>query len=112
MDAELKAKWVTALRSGEYRQGAGQLRFEDTFCCLGVLCDIIDPERWGASHKWDGLAALLPDQAARLHLGMFANMPNVDGSFYDTDGALTSLATLNDTGSTFAEIADIIEEKF
>lgn len=44
MDAELKAKWVAALRSGEYRQGAGQLYSETrgAYCCLGVLCKVAD----------------------------------------------------------------------
>lgn len=42
---ELKAKWVKALRSGEYQQGQGQLctRTNDgsySFCCLGVLEDV------------------------------------------------------------------------
>lgn len=48
MDVELKAKWVKALRSGEYKQGRGYLRQveSNSFCCLGVLCDIIDPENW------------------------------------------------------------------
>jgi hypothetical protein len=40
MDAELKAKWVKALRSGEYKQGTGYLHGSqtNTYCCLGVLC--------------------------------------------------------------------------
>lgn len=37
MDAELKAKWVAALRSGKYRQGRVNLLFNDAYCCLGVL---------------------------------------------------------------------------
>lgn len=40
MNPEIKAKWVAALRSGEYKQGRGQLRIGDRFCCLGVLCDL------------------------------------------------------------------------
>jgi hypothetical protein len=38
--------WVSALRSGEYKQGSNRLRLEDpdtgeiTWCCLGVACDI------------------------------------------------------------------------
>lgn len=43
---ELKDKWLTALRSGEYSQTSYSLRDENGFCCLGVLCDIIDPEGW------------------------------------------------------------------
>ena len=32
--------WVRALRSGEYKQGIGVLRRNDTYCCLGVACDL------------------------------------------------------------------------
>jgi len=47
LGARLKAKWVKALRSGEYEQGIGLLHDADRnkFCCLGVLLDIIhDPD--------------------------------------------------------------------
>lgn len=42
MDKELKAKWIEALRSGQYKQGKGQLRDtpSDTYCCLGVLLTV------------------------------------------------------------------------
>lgn len=33
-------KWLTALRSGEYEQGYGQLYEEEKYCCLGVLCEL------------------------------------------------------------------------
>jgi hypothetical protein len=47
MDIELKNKWLAALRSGDYKQGAHRLRtVNDCFCCLGVLCDIINPDGW------------------------------------------------------------------
>lgn len=38
MDPELKAKWVEALRSGEYHQTRGMLQRDGRHCCLGVLC--------------------------------------------------------------------------
>lgn len=42
MDAQLKAKWVEALRSGEFKQGQGRLHNteNDSYCCLGVLCKL------------------------------------------------------------------------
>jgi hypothetical protein len=46
MDKELKVKWLAALRSGDYPQGQGTLRSTEGFCCLGVLCDVIDPNGW------------------------------------------------------------------
>ena len=37
-----KKKWLKALRSGEYKQGMGELydAMEDTYCCLGVACKV------------------------------------------------------------------------
>ena len=51
MKAEWKEKWLAALRSGEYEQTTAQLRHNVgdgtyLYCCLGVLCNIVDPERW------------------------------------------------------------------
>jgi hypothetical protein len=40
MDAQLKAKWIEALRSGEYEQGHLYLRKNGRHCCLGVLCEL------------------------------------------------------------------------
>lgn len=44
MNPDVKARWLAALRSGEYRQGAGRLRRQDVdgavHCCLGVLCEL------------------------------------------------------------------------
>jgi len=45
MDAEIKAKWIAALRSGEYQQGSGALKIEHhngtvEHCCLGVLAEL------------------------------------------------------------------------
>lgn len=40
MNAEVKAKWVKALRSGKFKQGQQAMydRDNNTLCCLGVLC--------------------------------------------------------------------------
>lgn len=41
MNPEIKALWLAALRSGDYKQGQGVLRDgADNFCCLGVLTDL------------------------------------------------------------------------
>jgi hypothetical protein len=56
MDPEQKARWVEALRSGDYKQGPGALhvaakygKADDThnyYCCLGVQCNLVDPNGW------------------------------------------------------------------
>lgn len=45
----LRERWIAALRSGQYIQGRHQLRKNDTFCCLGVLCDLYDKSGWRLS---------------------------------------------------------------
>lgn len=61
MDATLKAKWVEALRSGEYRQTVGSLKCGDSYCCLGVLAvltelpfdqhDCLDIPDWDGNYE-------------------------------------------------------------
>lgn len=40
MQKDVRDRWVKALRSGDYEQGAGRLCNENKYCCLGVLNDI------------------------------------------------------------------------
>lgn len=40
LDAALKAKWIEALRSGDYEQARGTLYDGEGYCCLGVLCKV------------------------------------------------------------------------
>lgn len=110
MDPERKAEWVADLRSGEYEQGTGHLRNADgTFCCLGVLCD--GARRHGLG-DWDdngyfnskdlseGNEALLPEFVADW-AGLDSSNPEI--------GRYTCAAR-NDGGSSFAKIADLIDE--
>lgn len=104
MDAELKAKWVAALRSGEYEQGRGGLRNSnnsggDTFCCLGVLCDVINHQNWVNKvvyeHQSDRSAGYLPI-SLRIEIGL-------------SEEQESQLAGKNDDGESFGRIADYIE---
>lgn len=55
MNPQVKKKWLKALRSGEYEQTAGYLcrigKEYDSFCCLGVLCDLYARRR-GSKESW------------------------------------------------------------
>lgn len=44
LDPEFKAKWVAALRSGEFKQTHGRLKSEAGHCCIGVLCHLAKRE--------------------------------------------------------------------
>ena len=84
MDAQLKSKWVEALRSGEYKQCAGFLENTELkeHCCLGVLCVVAGKEPDHLAYAWL--------KQATGDYGPFVMMND-------------------DDGKSFAEIADYIE---
>ncbi|ALA16090.1 MULTISPECIES: hypothetical protein [Chelatococcus] len=105
MDAEIKARWLEALRSGRYKQGKYRLRtHDDQFCCLGVLCDLVEPERWIPAE--DGGEPVY----AHGH-SHFIGFPALDmlGGGGLSSGTASTLIKLNDAGASFPEIADYIE---
>lgn len=99
-------KWVDALRSGKYRQARNFLRSDDSFCCLGVACEISGLGAWSEDayliNEWGG-NKLLPGQVQKW-LGLKDSV----GCIVD-NGEDTHLAWMNDHGSTFEQIADLIE---
>ena len=111
MNPQIKQKWVSALRSGDYQQTKGRLRKEDKFCCLGVLCDLYAKENnveWnlannGHNYEFQEFESYLPS-SVRKWAGVEACNPHVN------DGEST-LVRLNDSGSTFEQIADVIEHQ-
>ena len=112
MKKRVMTKWVAALRSGKYTQATGALRKAgDSFCCLGVLCDIIDPTKWdarpGIEWYYDGRRELLPESIVEK-----ASLRTDDG-YCDTGPEWgETLATLNDEGATFSELAELIEQNW
>ena len=42
MKKEIADKWIAALESGKYEQGLGALNSGGQFCCLGVLCEVLE----------------------------------------------------------------------
>ena len=112
MNQQVKEKWLNALRSGDYQQTQNYLHKEDGFCCLGVLCDLYikeNNEEWNLAVAEDGDRDYyeFQDKTGRIPLsviewaGVEDCNPNICGR---------SLAERNDTGSTFNEIADLIEK--
>lgn len=99
MDAEVKAKWVEALRSGDYQQKQHGMfaRWGDKrYCCLGVLCTLQDPsieERLRSDSDLGGNAV----PPLRLRAGL-------------TDEEINILVDANDTHDwTFEDIAAYVE---
>lgn len=62
MLTEIQEKWLTALESGNYKQGIDYLRsLDDTYCCLGVACEVmgIEPVKGIRAHEYNGWSWLL-----------------------------------------------------
>jgi hypothetical protein len=70
MNPEIKIFWIDALVSGEYAMGKEALRNGDTFCPLGVLCDLYrrmhpNAARWVKLAQFDGFEIL--DGSNHIH---------------------------------------------
>lgn len=105
MNKKIKAKWIKALKSGDYKQGTGQLRDKDNnFCCLGVLCNLYaqdNPEV--AKHETD----------PQKFKDCFSFPPDIVSSDYaGLDYEVESvLAVMNDQqGKSFKQIANWISK--
>lgn len=118
MNPEIKAKWVAALRSGNYPQTKKVLRDSKGFCCYGVLCDLYAQEHlqeaeWtsNSSHYVFGMhlnntfynRAVMPP----VHVFDWADGGNI---VISDQGEPVSLDALNDEGVSFDEIANLIEK--
>jgi hypothetical protein len=112
MNPQIKQKWVSALRSGDYQQTKGRLRKEDKFCCLGVLCDLYGKEN---NVEWE----INEDSGKYMFQNKGADLPfsviewsGIADSGPLGNGQIGTLAALNDSGTTFNEIAYVIEKQF
>lgn len=118
MDAELKEKWVEALRSGKYDQADGVLRkrdwhvetqrpgnFTNSFCCLGVLADVIDPTGWVVFNR-TGSTALRPHVLSSSG----SRGPDMLNMKVLPKAVQEPLAQMNDDGEGFDTIANWIEQ--
>lgn len=105
LPAEFKTKWLAALRSGEYKQGRAQLhnRAQNTFCCLGVACKIVAPDKE------------IPNASHILHhYEDFKDVPTILKGYHNnsssSDHPVYKLISMNDRGKSFEDIANWIEK--
>ncbi|HWG97181.1 MAG TPA: hypothetical protein VN647_08875 [Nitrospira sp.] len=99
MNKNAKA-WVRALRSGKYQQGKGRLRKGDSYCCLGVACELAKRKR--VIKRFVGNRSNLP-QKVKKWLGLRSEEGAYDFGYLTTDNDIWD--------KTFAQIADIIDSE-
>lgn len=122
MKKDIAKKWGEALRSGKYKQGKAYLKQvcyngQVHHCCLGVLCELYNDTMKKNRKK------TLSTQISSTKLatdcftfdGKVGELPSVVMEWAGINSSLGnfeiySLASLNDIGSTFESIADIIEK--
>lgn len=129
-------EWIEALRSGKYLQGQqalcrtyGEKPSDRKYCCLGVACDLIDPNLWISTRliRWDGDQPGAVSDTERNYLE-YPDLPLDNGSLrdftysghlpprlraqcYGIDNTVEHyLIGMNDAGKSFAEIADYLEK--
>ncbi len=106
--ADIKEKWVKALRSGKYKQTEGVLENNKGNCCLGVLCRALDFKEIGRDKQGNVIfeenvfdnCSFPPSILSDKNLNQFGISADEQATLYQ----------MNDSfGKSFSEIADYIE---
>jgi hypothetical protein len=135
MNPEIKTAWLEWLRANGDKQGQGLLRsWDDKICCLGGLCELAvqagivqarrRPDHYGVSDPgameyfnpnfgedeggWDSDHTVLPN-AVIAWAGLEDYDPDVNINGGDADDEHTSLSSINDAGTDFGLISELIE---
>lgn len=134
MKGDVLDELVKRLRSGKYKQGHSALRRvgegdgPDTFCCLGVMCEMAVEEgvitREPQMHRLGGVSYSYRDgdsistsylpQSVVDWAGIESDVekhPDMGDYYYEErgtwgDGRYDALSVMNDNGMPFDEIAD------
>lgn len=102
MAADLKEKWLEALRSRKFKQGKGALKEIDpdtkkaSHCCLGVLHEI-NSGKWHKHYFYD------EEMCTGGRKGVYSSNTFLDGPFSKglTEEEQRKLAGMNDSGKKF-----------
>jgi hypothetical protein len=126
MKESVKNLWVEALRSGEFKQGTGELKNSDNaYCCLGVLCEIYSKEmkrmkkkapKFEEDNSYLNKQGVLPEEVMKWS-GMNSEEGSLNNSYkikanLKNSTSYSYLITLNDDGASFKRIAQIIEKEY
>lgn len=117
MDKDVKSLWIRALESGEYDKADYYLRVGDSFCALGVLCDLYNKQT-GISWYYFGGPKIKRKKHARVYedrvysfLGSIKILHPLVREWADI--SLTEIADIakrnDELGRTFRQIASYIQ---
>lgn len=123
-DRELATRWIAALESGEYTQTHGRLKRGNSYCCLGVLCDLVDNDAWlpdpNREGGFDWKPADEPRHGFTPPVSLMSNLNlHVDASRGDdtpwtyNNRLIETLISVNDEhAGSFPEIAALLRDYY
>lgn len=109
MKKNVARRWVNALRSGKYKKTTGFLKQKDeneneSYCVLGVLCDLYKKDGKPLSEKEDGFEEAIAfageTQIPPKKVLRWAGLGELEAEV---------IADLNDDNKSFKQIANYIE---
>lgn len=108
---ELQQRWRDALRSGQYPQGRHDLKSaEGKYCCLGVLCELI-PQ---ISQELEGTSWIFKSPTGESEISVLPGNSHTIVGLHGASGEadhLPNLTDLNDGGTPFMIIAELLEDQ-
>jgi len=112
MNPQIKQAWIDALTSGAYEQGYNQLRLRDSYCCLGVLCELAEME-WVCESNGYRHEAI--SYGKHIHEAEELVLPKSVMAWAELEESSPSvkdsnLSDINDSGKSFEQIAQLIHE--
>lgn len=109
MNKRIKTKWIKALRSREYKQCKDVLKNNNTFCCLGVLCDLHAKEK-KIKNPWQTDNSYLDTYVTGVLPKVVISWSGLPDANPVVGVNKIALSDLNDTGTKFNKIANYIEK--
>jgi hypothetical protein len=112
---QFKLLWLSALLSGKYRQGRGGLKQvnvvdEETYCCLGVACDLTGEGEWESPASYSRFAGFKSKYSSQF--GDLGRIPRgLAEKLGLTEAAQGKLIDMNDSKNwSFKRIANWIDK--
>jgi len=94
-------KWLEVLESGKYQQTQKVLRDEKGYCCFGVLCDLVDSNKWQKATDEDKFYWEIDDAMPPVWVLELVNLDKYTARKY---------SGMNDDGESFEAIASEIKK--
>lgn len=111
MREDIAKAWVKDLRENADKQGKGCLFDGTGYCCLGRLV-LLYGAKFVEYEETYTIEGEVENMTLTEKIKDWAEMRTTTGSLHINDYAILELSSLNDKGTPFAALADIIERNW